>query len=237
MTDGLTIDASQFQAALKEYYPTTKKSLSEILNQRAYNIAGRAADALQPTPGSEIAKRREIKRYMDEPIAIKIRRVKSTGKFKQRGRAKDQLTRKNLIIQARRAKKGLKGLYGVEMREQSGRFSQAAQVSVGFLKSAFLPIIKGLYTLVKFRAGIKTRWSNISVWPGSDGYGKVTPAKGSSWNPFVEMFLRWKVSGSPSKVDRITRRALQDAFNAEARELMRHVQEKLQGEANRINAR
>ncbi len=232
------IDTRQFKAALGDYYKTTQKELQDVLNQRAFNIAGRTIDAMKPAPGAEQSTRGKIRGYMNEQVSTRIRLAKSgkrKGNFLRKGSRANQLVRANLILQARRRKMGMPGLYGAGMAAAEGRFKLAAQVGVGFLKSAFLPIIKGLHPLVKFKR-VRTSWGRISVWPGSDGYGKVNPAK-KSWNPSVTMTLRWIVSGAPTKVQRLVVPHLQAAFDAEAREMTRHVTEKLQAAANKVNAR
>lgn len=234
----LTIDDRQFKAALREYRQTTRRSLPEILNQRAFNIAARTMDSMKPAPGEEQAQRTKIKTYMDAQISTRIRQVKSgrnKGQFKRRGSKPNQLARVNLIIQARRARKGLPGLYGAAMRQAEGSFKRAAQVGVGFLKSPFVAVIRGLLSYVKFRR-VQTRWGRISVWPGSKGYGTVNPAN-PGINPVVTMKTSWTTKGHPTKVNSLTFPHLQAAFNAEAAEIMRHVREKLQKDADRINAR
>lgn len=239
MSAKITVDVRQFQAALKEYRATTTKALPEVLNQRAFNIAARTIDSLKPTPGGEQSQRSAIKAYMDSPRgAPKLRVVASgpkRGQLKRVGRKQDMLTAKHLILQARRAKKGLKGLYGQAMRLESGEFTRRAQVGVGFLKSPFVPILKGLVALVKFRK-VATRWGRISVWAGSSGFGKVTPAR-AGLKIFTEMKLHWKLSGAPDKVRGMVLPKLQAAFNAEAVELARHTREKLQQAADKVNAR
>lgn len=79
-------------------------------------------------------------------------------------------------------------------------------------------------------------WGRISVWPGSKGYGKVIPATVNN-TPKVEIKLRWQVRGAPTKVEGMVAPVLQKAFNDEAKELMRHVAEKLQSEADKINSK
>lgn len=239
MNAKLEIDGKQFQRALEAYLPTTRKSLSEVLNQRAFNIAARTIDSMKPTPGGEQAARARIKNYMQQrqaaPKLAVIKYGKKRGQLRRVGKASNILVRANLIIQARRSKKGLPGLYGQGMVSAEGKFTQAAQVGVGFLKSPFVAVIKGLIDYVRFKK-VATRWGRISVWPGSKGYGTVNPAN-PGINPVVTMKVNWATKGQPTRVQSLTLPHLQAAFNAEASEMMRHVQEKLQKDADRINAR
>jgi len=239
MSATISIDTRQFNRALQSYYENTQKGLVEVVNQRAFNVAARTMDSMKPAPGDEQSERSKIKLYMNQQVgADRTRVIKSgpnKGLRKRRGSRANQLARVNLIIQARRAKMGLPGLYGKEMRSAEGKFKLSAQVGVGFLKSPFVAIIKGLLAYVKFRK-VKTQWGRISVWPNSRGSGRVDPAQ-QGWSPTVTMKMFWHVRGRPTKVDKMTRIPLQLAFAAEGREMMRHTEEKLQKLADKINAK
>ena len=234
----IEINTRNFSDAMKFMRENIKRDMAEVLNQRAFNIAARTMDSLKPDPGQEQSTRAKIKSYLNQQLTQRFSRRKSgknKGKLIKRGSRANQLVRANLIIQARRSKMGKTGLYGAKMAEAEGRFKTAAQVGVGFLKTPFLPIIKGLHQLVKFKR-VKTRWGRISVWPGSDGYGKIKPAK-SEVSPSVEISLGWKVSGAPTKVQRMVVPKLQMAFDAEAREMVKHTEEKIKQAADRANAK
>jgi len=240
MSAGITIDTREFQKALSQYAETTRKTGAQIVNQRAYNIAGRTMDFLKPEPGGEQAQRAKIKTYMNRQISTRIRLGKKSGKFRKRGSKANQLTAANLIIQARRARIGLAGLFGQAMRQAEGKFVQAAQVGVGSLKVPFVDVVRDLgpYQPPGARMKIKTQWGRIAVdktgkWGRS---GTVNPAKPGS-SPTVSMFWKWFTKGTPTKVDRLVRPHLQRAFDVEAAELRQHVINKLQKEADKINAR
>lgn len=241
MNATIQLDTRQFQRELRKYAETTRKTGAQIVNQRAYNVAGRAMDMMKPEAGREQSTRRLIRAYLNRTISTRIRLAKSgkrKGQFIRKGKRSSQLAAVNLIIQARRSKKGLKGLWGKAMVSAEAQFKQAAEVGVGFLKSPFVAIVRGLteYQPPGRRMRIKTQWGRISVWPGSKGYGTVNPAKPGT-SPTVHIGLRWRVKGAPTKVQRLTLPHLQRAFDAEAREMAAHVQRKLQKEADKINAR
>jgi len=228
------LNTAFFSAALAQYIPTTKRDLADIVNQRTLNVAGRAFDRLPPRDVQ--AKRAEIKRYLQEPLSQRIRIAKSSGRVVKKGKKENQLQRMHLIVQARRAKRGLPGLYGRAMKRASGAFLQRAQVSVGFVKSILLPIITTLNPLVRFKFPFaKTR--NISRWPGSAGFGRVQVAKAGevSRAPF-QIGANLKVPGE-GKVRSLLAGALQQALYDEGREMIRHVREKMQATANRFNVR
>jgi hypothetical protein len=102
-----------------------------------------------------------------------------------------------------------------------------ATVSVGYLKSVFLPIIRRMNPLVQFPFPfIKTK--NISRWPGSAGHGIAKPAQ-VGWNPIASFRAEGKVtSKEQAKVDSMYQQAMQLAFTAEAAELRAHVARKMQ---------
>lgn len=235
----IQLDTRQFRRAIQVYAETTRKTGAQIVNQRAYNVAGRAMDMMKPEPGGEQAQRAKIRAYMNTRRGEDRYVISKTGKrTKKKVKRMHQLVVANLIVQARRAKKGLTGLYGQAMISAEGQFVQAAQVGVGFLKSPFVAIVRGLteYQPPGKRMPIKTRWGKISVWPGSKGYGTVNPALPGT-SPQVKFELRWRVKGAPTKVQRLTLPVLQRAFDAEAAGMRQHVIDKLQEAADKINAR
>lgn len=230
----LTIDTRPMQTALQAYYPTTQKSLNDIINQRMLNIVGRAFDAIPPADPD--AKRSLIKQYLREQVSQKIRLTKSSRRFVKSGVKNNQLQRVHLIVQARRAKAGKKGLWGPAMRVASGNLARKAQDSVGFVKSVFIPIIRTLNPLVQYKFPF-SKTAHISRWPGSAGSGFATPAHMLTWNPTARIEVEFKVKRNDAGVQAILENAVQLGFDHEAVELMAHVQKKMQEDANRINAR
>jgi len=236
----MRIDMTEFNAALREYIPTTKKELPDIMNERLAKVIERTWDAMPPnTPAAVSQKRFEIAQYLSEPRATYVKLAtsgKRKGKFIRSKAKGKQLMRVHLILQARRAKKGLKGLYGKAMRKASGAFRRKSAASAGFLKSHFLPIIRTLNLVSKW----KIPWwktKGVSRWPGSAGYGKANPAK-LGWNPVASFDIQGQVRDDQiGKVQGMFNTALNGAFAAEARELSSHVARKMQRVADRHNAR
>lgn len=227
------LNTAFFSAAVGQLIPTVKRDLSEIVNQRSLNVVGRTFERLPPHDIQ--AKRAEIKRYLREPLSQKVRMAK-TGRrrYLKAGKKNNQLQRVHLILQARRRKRGLKGLTGAAMRRASGAFVQRAQVSVGFVKSILLPIIAGLNAICRFKF-MKT--NGVSRWPGSAGFGSVTPAANNDVAKCVmRMGANLKVPGE-GNVQQLLANALQQSLYDEGREIFRHVQEKMQKSADQFNAR
>lgn len=249
MAAGITIDTRQFKAALKERAQNMTRSIPDELNQRLINIVGRAYDKIKPLPGSEQSARTRVRSYLNEQLTQRftIRKTgKNKGKFRKKGSRANQLVRANLIIQARRKKLGLKGLYGAEMRDAEGRFKQAAQIGVGSLKLPLLGIIRKLNPLVKFKSAFsrtgtvrpKTGFvSRIATWPTS-GYGASVKPAVEGWRSHVSWRMYWgNVPGVPRKIRRMIEPFLQRAVDEETAEMRRHTAAKLQKEWHKANSK
>jgi hypothetical protein len=225
-----TPDLPDFRRAFWNVQRNSHRSLKDQINQRTMNVAVRAFQALPPSdvPG----KRKEVKAYMDTQLAQKVvqnKTGKNRGKFRKAGRGRDQLMRKHLIVQARRKKEGLKGLYGNAMRIASGELSRVAQISQGYLKSVFIPIIVGLYGVVKFRPPASLT-QYVARWPGSSGSGKVSPAK-TTINPTAVISVDIELKDSQNaKVLAMYEAAIGQAIRDETSEMRSHYEKQLQRE-------
>jgi len=233
----IKIDASGFRAALNRYRATTRKSLPEILNQRGLNVAGRAFDAIPPGSGGGVPSRRaKIKKYMKAKLSPRrslLRRRKGATRGSKPQAAR--LERRHLIIQARRAARGKKGLYGKAMKGAAGRLSGHAQNSVGFLKSIFLPVLRGLQPFSTYKFPF-AKTQNIARWAKSAGYGKVTAAREGFFSN-VKFNVGTKTKSVAARPRFVVEQAWVGALAGEAAELTRHVEKKLKAEAVREAAR
>src|SRR5690349_1842627 len=123
----MELDFTQFDRGLQMVYRNTPKTLTEVVNQRALNVAGRAFEGLPPskstvsddeflfggTSSAVEAKRWSIRRFLREPLSTRITLFKSgkrKGQIGRKGGRNKQLQRVHLIVQARRARAGKKGL-------------------------------------------------------------------------------------------------------------------------------
>jgi hypothetical protein len=236
MSPKITFDMSGLEDGIRATLEHTRRTLPQVVNQASLNVAGRTFDALPPQSGTAVeAKRAEVRAYLMAPVAtrLKIYRFgKRKGQFGKRGSRENQLQRVHLIIQARRRRAGLKGLYGQAMRRASGAFKQRASVSVGFEKSIWVPIIRGLNPLCRFKFPFwKTH--NIARWPGSAGYGVALPAKpGLSPECILTAGANYRSPGQIGQpMVEMESRALQAAISAEGAEMIRHAEEMLKKEA------
>jgi hypothetical protein len=204
-----------------------KRELGQEVNQRSLNIAGRIFDYIPPSSGEGVeAKRFEVRAYLGTPLSSRIRipkRGKRKGRFIRSGGRARQLIRANLILQARRAKHGAKGLYGKAMQEASGAFRRRAQISVGFLKSPMLPIIRTLNGLCRFKFPF-AKTKNIARWPKSAGNGWARVTGGD--NPMVIIEAKINSRTNSGKIQSIYNAAATKAVKDENAEIESHREER-----------
>ena len=221
---------ARFGRLLERYNRTTTKSAAEIINQRTLNVAGKTFDLLPPRSGPGADRHRGlVRRYLQQQLSTRTKLAtsgKRKGRYIRRGAKKNQLQRIHLIVQARRAAAGKKGLYGDAMRAASGSLLKRSMLSVGYLKSAFLPVITTLNPLVPFKFPHRKTF-NISRWPGSLGHGRVLPAS-KGWAPLSRMVLSWKLRGPRKGIGaRMLDLAFRKAMIQETADLGRHVARKM----------
>jgi len=250
----VSIDMTEFNAAMKQLLATTSRTLPEFLNSRLFFWLLRIYASLDPkSPQSE---RNRIRAYLNEPIGER-RFDKRTGKKVGRGRV---LQRRHLIVQAKRRdmaatqdQGGIKaGLYGEAMRAAAASFSRKAIGSVGYLKAAVAKSIKsinGHFTQFGFSTkksggkqipgnaaliaianqyGLKAE--NVAMHKGARGY--AYPAK-DGFNPYS--IADMAVAISDDQVGRVSERyssAGQRATNDETVEMQKHLARHMQGIAN-----
>lgn len=237
------IDVREFNRAIQQLSKGVKEKAVHLSNQIALDVASEWFDALPPPINQIQAKRSEIRRYLHQVLAVRIKLAKSGKRFLKSGKMKNQLQRRHLIIQARNRRAGKRGLYGKTMKKAAGAFAQRAQVSVGYLKVILLPVIRSLNQVMRMaqaqgiRAYVK-RFSEtagaISIWPGSKGYGKVMPAAGS--NPLAILNLQWSFHGPREGYARsLVMAGWRQAADFKLGKLRRRIERELHPELNKVN--
>ena len=246
MTPTVTVDTSRFDAAWREYLPKTKRSLADAVNARTFYLMLRLYCLLPPK--SPQAARNKILDYFNRPIGA--RKVdKKTGKFLGRSR---ELRLVHLIAQSKNFKAGNEGLYGPTMRTAAAKLRRRAAGSVGYLKSAVTKAIKklspsfqqfgGTRRAKKGSAGVKSVAGNAALISLANQYGlpqeNVAMHRGSSANtqkarsginPSSQVRMNIGLSDNQvGTVEGIYSKAMQQAYNDEARELENHIAAALQ---------
>lgn len=136
MTPTIQIDSSQFRQAVNEALRETSQELSQAINARMFFLLLRLYTLL---PTHDIPeKKRQIRTRLSKLVG-QPRINKKTGKPVSRSK---QLKSVHLIAQALNKRKGLKGLYGDEMKKAASSLLRRSIGSVGYLKSSVVKAMK-----------------------------------------------------------------------------------------------
>ena len=127
-----------------------------------------------------------------------------------------------LILNKLQGRFGRRGYYGAKMKSEIDEFIAGKIRGVGFLKSGWLAAAQQLARMAGMRVG-KSRGAKLY---GKGEHGRAKHAK-PGWTPTAEIIN--KAAG----IADVGKPALQKALNAEAREILRHVERKLKGTARK----
>lgn len=246
MTPTVSVDTSRFEAAWKEYLPKTRRSLADAVNARTFFLMLRLYCLLPPK--SPQAARNKILDYYNRPVGA-ARFDKKTGKRVGRSR---QLRVVHLIAQAKNAKAGKPGLYGQDMIDAAASLRRRAAGSVGYLKSCVTKAIKklspsftqfgGTRRARKGSAGVRSVAGNQALINLANQYGlpqeNVSMHRGSSayaynakagFSPSSHVRLNIGLADNQiGTVQSIYAKAMQQAYDDEAKELETHIRAKLE---------
>ncbi len=219
----LVMDTSQFNRGAQMLVDVARRSARDIVNQAALDVSGRAFDNLAPSDPQ--AKRTEIKKHLEAEISVPVRKIKTgpnAGKIVRDNRRR-ALQRVHLLVNFYRGKSKKRGLYGEGMKRAAGRMKKKRQVGVGYLKSVFLPIIRMLNPLCKFKFPY-SKTHSISRWPGSRGFGIAQPAQRGA-HPLVLLKIGVKVRNpQDAKVNKMMQKAFQEALDWKAGKMQREAE-------------
>jgi len=154
-------------------------------------------------------------RYTPKANAGKIRR-------KLKRQAKNKAPLAALIVNKLQGRFGRRGYYGAKMKSEVDDFIAGKVRGIGYLKSGWLAAAQHLARMAGMRVG-KSRGAKLF---GDGAHGRAKVAK-PGWTPTAEIIN--KAAG----IADVGKPALQKAMNAEAREIMRHVERKLKGSARK----
>lgn len=227
----VTVDTSQFQAALRKHLATTSRDLQWAITSRLAFVVMRAMKHLKPHSIS--GKRDEVRSYLFQVL-------ESRGKLFTRGKRKGQVnTAKDHIIAHRIVQSNAsKGYYGREMTKATKEFTSRTIKSVGYMKAAMAHALTKLVGTVTIQVqGKKERIVSKSFASLRSEFSPVGPAtssvstisKGSGWNPFssVNVELTKVRNGQESKVNSLYVSAVNRAFAEETEEMIRHMEAKV----------
>lgn len=235
----LTIDSREFEAALREYMPHTKRDLAEVINQKAYSICVAASKITHAASYQKMLM--EVGPIATEIIGQRVRITKHKGV--KRGKlitrkvfaSTDTGPRMALIVNRRLGRQGKPGLYGPDMREAvESKWTTRAR-AIGFVRAGWLAPLFAMAGAL----GIKARTPSKKMFERSDikarGWAKSAKA---SINPTAEF---WNSSGSPittkDLAPEVASDGLEKAIAQEIQRMGEHVAKKLQERANKYAAR
>lgn len=256
MTPTVRVDLTEFQQAMREYIATSRRTLAEIVNSRAFYVQARVFLLLDPQ--NPQAERNRIRAYFREPLGDVNKVSSRTGKRLGKSRL---LRRVHLIAQMKNAKAGKPGLYGETMKKAAASLMRRAIGSVGYMKS---PVAKALKKLSGHFSqfggtagsigGVRPYAGNAALIKLADEYGIGSEARSNvalhkgahayvqrartAINPICDVDLALSVANDQTaEVQRRYASAFSRAFADEEREMRRHVAEKMQEITNRHNVR
>jgi hypothetical protein len=252
----LTVETEQvkFKEAMDKMLLLSKRELSVAVNARMSFLLMRVFVLLPPRRVQEA--RNKVRAYLNHATNLN-QFSRKTGKKLGRQRI---LRRVHLIAQAKNKKAGKKGLYGITMRDAVAELRRKSINSVGYLKSALVPLIRKFNGHFK-QFGTSQVRRNVSrgevIRPGSNpnsaftkligeygligGHGNVGIHKGAKHsatparpgvNPVATAAMTIGIADDQqSKVQAIYNEAMTTAFHDERKEMERQIAMRLQAAA------
>lgn len=274
MKPTLKLDMREFNAALAARVQDTRRTLPEVVNQTAFNVAARAMRGTKATNAEQV--RRYLGRMGGVPkggraVAADSNRFGSRHKrgarmlrsvtliaqaafFKKHGHGigkgksnkRTKRIRQNTAKQsslfgkngklkrndygyslAAKAGKTVVGSdYGTAMQRYAGKIFNKAVRSVGYLSAMWVPILRQLGPVAKFK-GLAKGLKYAVRWRTSSAIGQTTLAKEGAGNVAAILDV---TAGNPRmtpNAEKVVREALQNAVDLEAKEMKRHMEAKL----------
>ena len=218
-----------FERGMRLAMERTEHETTEELNQRAMNVAGRAMN------NTRMADKGQIQRTLGEvgrAISFKVLKSGKNAKRAVRGARlfaasnnKQGGPRAALIINSRRAKRGLPGLEGREMESAIRKMVGAKLRSVGFKKSGYIPAIRAMASSLSkpFFIGQMKGFSIRGVKKGAG-------------SPAIRFHQVATIENSVMDItSRPDEQALQSALDQEGDEMVKHFSERLNVVADEFN--
>jgi hypothetical protein len=142
----LTVETEQakFKEAMDKMLLLSKRELSVAVNARMSFLLMRVFVLLPPRRVQEA--RNKVRSYLNH--ATNLNQYSKSGRKIGRKRI---LQRVHLIAQAKNKKAGKKGLYGQEMKDAVAYIRRRSINSVGYLKSALIPLIRAFNATSKYK--------------------------------------------------------------------------------------
>ena len=217
------VDFRNFNAAFKRYMKATSRTLTEVVNKKAGLIAVQALNNTKRADRSSI----------ENTLGSIVTTTRQTRKGRTVKSKKLSLVKSNssnaplaaLIVNKRRAAKGLPGLEGAQMAQAIRKLLGGKFRSIGFLASGWIQAIKR----IQAAAGSLGLGYNRSVRQYGESKGGAIPAK-ESLNPIATIFNEIDAHANPRAAE-VIRRGVQQALNKEAASMDAYVEKKMSKDA------
>ena len=214
MAVSIRIDTREFNATLQRYLAASKKTLPEVLNQKAFSILTSAIGFTQKAQAPKI--RASLNRIVPD---------------KRGGHAPLAA----LIVQSKRGTAGEKGLYGADMREAVKTFINKKIAAIRFLSLGWIP------AATKFGVAIGKRPSDklVSISKrfekdGAKGGGEIARA---GFTPKAHFFNLAFSKQHPGGGVNITEAGLRKAIALQVKDMNIYIERKMQEMTNRVVGR
>lgn len=270
----LKLDMREFSAALAARVQDTRRTLPEVVNQSAFNVAARAMRGTKPANAEKVraylgkmggvpsggravpaaGNRFGTRHKRGARMLRSVTLIAQAAFFKKHGygigkgkgnkRAKrlrqvtaqqaslfgkDGKLKRNdygYSLAAKQGKTVMGSDYGQAMQRYAGKLFNKAVRSVGYLSAMWVPILKQLAPTAKFK-GLAKGLKYAVQWRTSSAIGQTTPAREGAGSVAAILDV---TAGNPRmtpNAERVVREALQEAIDAEAKEMKRHMEAKL----------
>lgn len=121
MAISIQVDTKEFNAALREYIKVSRRTLPEIVNKRAVNIA-----------------------FKSIRWTRKARKSQINRDLKQKARIAPKAPIGAILVNYKAGQDGEKGFYGDKMKQQVERMKLARHSSAGYIKAGWLGAFRDL---------------------------------------------------------------------------------------------
>lgn len=220
------INDREFQSTLRKYILASSREVPDICNTKSFFIARRAVIETPKADKQEIKTNLgSIKKNKDGSRTMELTPSATNG----------DVPLAALIVNAKRGRRGLPGLYGSAMSEAIENMLGGRMRSVAFLKSAWLPAVRLLATLVKNKSGVAR--SDRTAREYGQPKGSAIPAREGFR---VKAIIINSASSASDKVGALHKYggpALQRAFDYETRSMKQYIADKLAGAAKTAGIR
>jgi len=227
-------DQSKFDAALDEYLKVTDRTVTEVLNTKAYYIARKALWFTKRADSGSIAK--------ELGNLVSVTSISTRGRLTTRktlnlvGADQHDAPLAALIVNKRLGKGH--GLYGAAMEKAIRNLLASRMRSIAFLKSGWLPAIRVLSLYAKDK-------SNDSIPAGNEGARIYGREKGAAYpavegtSSIVATIINSAIAAHDKKdaLQLFGSKALQTAFDDEAADMESYMARKLEDPTAHANAK